>query len=88
MLKKSFRICSLVFLYMVLFGTQKIIGSEPNHKPSEESLGKHFHVVSQEDLYLDDNRFQININGTLYPVCSLEKIGTLWVINLDRHRCS
>lgn len=83
MLKKLFKVCSLVFLYTAIFSTQKVISSESNYKHSKESLRKHLHVVSQEDLYLDDNGLQVDINGTLYPVCSLEKIDNRWVADLD-----
>ena len=88
MLKKLFGICSLVLLYMALFGAQKIVSSEPNHKSSKESLGEYFHVVSQEDLYLDDKGVQVNINGTLYLVSSLTRMGNQWLANLDpRYQC-
>lgn len=88
MLKKPFRICSLVLLYMALLGAQKIVSSEPNRKLLEESLGGYSHVVSQEELYLDDAGIQVNINGTLCLVSSLKRMGNQWLANLDpRYQC-
>lgn len=68
---------------MALLNVQTMIGSEFNHKLLEGSLKEHLHMVSQEDLYLDDQGIQVNINGVLHPVSSLKRMGNQWLANLN-----
>ena len=85
MLQKLFKICSLVLVCITFFSAQKIVGSEPNPNPSEESSRENFHIVSQEDLFLDDDGIWVNLNGTLYQASSLKRMGNQWLVNYDPH---
>jgi hypothetical protein len=86
MLQKLFRIWAFVLSCIALFSAQKIFSSESNYLG--ESLKGRSYLVSQEDLYLDDNGIQVNINGALYFVSSLKRTGNQWVVDLDpRYQC-
>jgi hypothetical protein len=88
MLQKLFRICSLVLVGIAFFSAQKIVASELNPKLSEESSREYFHIVSQEDLFLDDDGIQVNLNGTLYLASSLKRMGNQWLVSVDpRYQC-
>lgn len=52
---------------------------------SEGSMEGHCHMVSQEDLYLDDQGVQVNIDGVLYYVSSLKRMGNQWLAHLASH---
>lgn len=81
---------TLCFFWMTLFNMEKTIGVEP--RLLSELSNEHLHTVSQEDLHLDDKNILVNINGTLYPVSSLKRIGNQWLVSLEsqhnpRYQC-